>query len=160
MPNTLYTSSKSSSTFMNSPFNCSGVMYICASFIKVLELFEEVYKVLGIKDYWFRLSLPNFKRNPEKYTGNPKEWEYASNEIKKAMKEWGKKFVEGEGEAAFYGPKIDIQIKNTQGKEETIATSQVDIVIPKRLGMTYVDDKGEKKTPIVIHRAIVGTMER
>src|SRR3989344_1752978 len=129
-------------------------------FIKVLELFEEVYKVLGIKDYWFRLSLPNFKRNPEKYTGNPKEWEYASNEIKKAMKEWGKKFVEGEGEAAFYGPKIDIQIKNTQGKEETIATSQVDIVIPKRLGMTYVDDKGEKKTPIVIHRAIVGTMER
>lgn len=129
-------------------------------FIKVLELFEEVYRVFGIRDYWFRLSLPDFKKNPEKYTGDPKEWAHASDEIKKAMKEWGKKFVEGEGEAAFYGPKIDVQIKNANGKEETIATSQIDIVVPGRLGLSYIDEKGEKKTPIVIHRAIIGTAER
>ncbi|MEK6898097.1 MAG: threonine--tRNA ligase, partial [Nanoarchaeota archaeon] len=93
-------------------------------FLKVLKMFEEVYKVMGIKNYWFRLSLPDFKKNPDKYTGNEKDWEYASNEIKKAMKDYGKKFVEGKGEAAFYGPKIDVQIKNTLGKEETIATIQ------------------------------------
>ncbi len=131
-----------------------------SEFLKVLELFEEVYKDLEIKDFWFRLSLPDFKKNPDKYTGDPKKWEHATEEIRKAMKEWGKKFVEVENEAAFYGPKIDIQAKNSQGKEETIATSQIDIVIPERLGMTYVDDKGEKKTPIVIHRAIIGTCER
>lgn len=129
-------------------------------FLKVLEMFEEVYKVMGIKEYYFRLSLPDFKNNPEKFTGDPKEWEFASEEIRKAMKEWGKKFIEEKGEAAFYGPKIDVQIKNANGKEETIATSQVDIVIPKRLGLTYVDEKSEKKNPIVIHRAILGSYER
>ncbi len=131
-----------------------------SEFLKVLEMFDEVYKVMGIKDYSFRLSLPDFKGNPEKYTGDPKEWEHASEEIRKAMKEWGRKFTEEKGEAAFYGPKIDVQIKNANGKEETIATSQVDIVIPKRLNMTYIDEKGEKKMPIVIHRAILGSYER
>ncbi len=129
-------------------------------FLKVIEMFDKVYKTMGIKDYWFRLSLPDFKANPEKYTGDPKEWEHASNEIKKAMKESGKKFVEGVGEAAFYGPKIDIQIKNTLGKEESIATSQVDIVVPKRLGVEYVDKDGKKKNPIIIHRSIIGSYER
>lgn len=129
-------------------------------FINVLKLIEEAYKIIGLKDYWFRLSLPDFAKNPDKYSGNPKEWESTSNEIRKAMKEWGKKFVEGEGEAAFYGPKIDIQIKNSQGKEETISTIQVDIVVPKRLNITYVDEKGEKKNPIIIHRAPLGSYER
>ncbi|MEK6849963.1 MAG: threonine--tRNA ligase [Nanoarchaeota archaeon] len=129
-------------------------------FLKVLEMFEEVYKVMGIKEYYFRLSLPDFKNNPEKFTGDPKEWEFASEEIRKAMKEWGKKFIEEKGEAAFYGPKIDVQIKNANGKEETIATSQVDIVIPKRIGLTYVDEKSDKKNPIIIHRAILGSYER
>ncbi|MEK6928317.1 MAG: threonine--tRNA ligase [Nanoarchaeota archaeon] len=129
-------------------------------FIKVLKMFDEVYQVMGIQDYYFRLSLPDFKKNPEKFTGDPKEWEFASEEIRKAMKEWGKNFTEENGEAAFYGPKIDVQIKNANGKEETIATSQVDIVVPKRLEITYIDEKGEKKTPIVIHRAILGSYER
>ena len=129
-------------------------------FLRVLKMFEEVYKVMGIKDYHFRLSLPDFKGKSEKYIGDPKEWDYASNEIRKAMKEFGKKFVEEKGEAAFYGPKIDVQMKNAQGKEETIATSQVDIVVPKRLGLVYTDEKGERKTPIVIHRAILGSYER
>ncbi len=129
-------------------------------FLKVIKLFEEVYSTMAIEKYWFRLSLPDFKKNPDKYTGNQKEWEHASEEIRKAMKESGKKFVEETGEAAFYGPKIDVQIKNANGKEETIATSQVDIVIPKRLNITYTDDKGEEKNPVIIHRAILGSYER
>lgn len=129
-------------------------------FIKVLELFKEVYKIMGIKGYWFRLSLPDFKKHPDKFTGNAKEWEFARDEIRKAMKDFGQKFVEEEGEAAFYGPKIDVQIKNTLGKEETIATSQVDIVVPKRLGLFYKEKDGKDGTVIVIHRAILGSYER
>ncbi len=129
-------------------------------FGKVLRMFDEVFKVLGIKDTWFRLSLPDFAKNPDKYTGDIKIWKEASESIKKAMKEAKKKYVEGPGEAAFYGPKIDVQIKNSQGKEETLATVQVDIVVPQRLDLHYVDEKGEKKHPIVIHRAILGSYER
>ncbi len=129
-------------------------------FIKVLQMFREVYKVMGIKGYWFRLSLPDFKKHPEKFVGDAKEWEFAWDEIKKAMKEFGQKFVEEKGEAAFYGPKIDVQIKNTLGKEETIATSQVDIVIPKRIGLVYKEKDGKESTIIVIHRAVLGSYER
>lgn len=129
-------------------------------FIRVLKLFEEVYKVMKIKGYWFRLSLPDFKKNPDKFTGDPKAWKHASQEIRKAMKEHGRKFVEETGEATFYGPKIDIQIKNVLGKEETIATSQVDIVVPQRMGLTYTDKSDKKKQVIVIHRAILGSYER
>ena len=129
-------------------------------FLKVLKLFEEIYKVMGIKGYWFRLSLPDFKENPDKYTGDPKEWEHACEEIRKAMKEFGGKVVEGVGEAAFYGPKIDVQIKNSQGKEESIATSQIDIVVPKRLDLVFVDDKDKKQNVIIIHRAILGSFDR
>jgi len=129
-------------------------------FLKVLRMIESEYKTIGLKDYWFRLSLPDFRKNPEKYIGDEKEWKFATNEIKKAMNEWGEDFVEETGEAAFYGPKIDIQTKNSQGKEETLSTIQVDIVVPKRLNLTYVDSKGQKKTPIVIHRAPLGSAER
>lgn len=130
-------------------------------FIRVLKLFKEVYRVMGIKGYWFRLSLPDFKKNPDKFTGDPNEWEHACEEIRKAMKEFGEKFVEGEGEASFYGPKIDIQIKNSQGKEESIATSQVDIVVPKRLGLSYTGENNEKANNlIVIHHAFLGSYER
>ncbi len=129
-------------------------------FLKVLKMFDEVYKKLEIKNYWFRLSLPDFKGNPDKYTGNPEEWEHASEEIRKAMKESGKKFIEAKGEAAFYGPKIDIQTKNVHGKEETIATSQIDIVVPRRMDWHYTDEKGNKQYPIIIHRAILGSFDR
>lgn len=130
-------------------------------FFNVLKLFKEVYNIFGLKGYWFRLSLPDFKKNPEKYIGDNKErWEIASESIRKAMKEFGAKFIEEKGEAAFYGPKIDVQIKNANGKEETIATSQVDIVVPERLGLTYTDRDDKKKNVIVIHRAILGSYER
>ena len=126
-------------------------------FVKVINMFDEALGALKIKDFWFRLSLPDFKNNPEKYTGDPKIWDNASESIKKAMKETKKKYTEGSGEAAFYGPKIDVQIKNSQGKEETLATSQVDIVVPQRMELNYINEKGEKKIPIVIHRAILGS---
>lgn len=129
-------------------------------FVKVMDMFDEVYKVMGIRDYWFRLSLPDFKDNPEKYTGDEKAWEHASKEIEDAMKSCGKKVVKEKGDAAFYGPKIDVQIKNSLGKEETIATSQVDIVVPKRMDLVYADNKGNKQNPIIIHRAILGSYER
>ncbi|MEK6934074.1 MAG: threonine--tRNA ligase [Nanoarchaeota archaeon] len=129
-------------------------------FVKVINMFDEALGALKIKDFWFRLSLPDFKNNPEKYTGDPKIWDNASESIKKAMKETKKKYTEGSGEAAFYGPKIDVQIKNSQGKEETLATSQVDIVVPQRMELNYINEKGEKKIPIVIHRAILGSYER
>ena len=129
-------------------------------FVKVLHLFKEVYQVMGIKGYWFRLSLPDFKNNPDKYTGDPKEWEHACEEIRKAMKEFGANVVEGVGEAAFYGPKIDVQIKNSNGKEETIATSQIDIVVTKRLDISYVKDDNSKGHVIIIHHAILGSYER
>lgn len=129
-------------------------------FRKVLELFDATYRVMGLKGYWFRLSLPDFAANPDKFTGDPKAWEHACEEIRAAMKEHGAPFGEEKGEAAFYGPKIDVQIKNTLGKEETIATSQVDIVVPQRMGLTFVDQQDRKQHVVVIHRAILGSYER
>lgn len=127
-------------------------------FIKVLELFKAVYDTMGVEDYWYRLSLPDFKK--DKYGGEQQVWEDAGNAIREAMREFGAEFVEAEGEAAFYGPKIDVQTRNVLGKEDTIATSQVDILVPQRMGLTYVDENSEKQHPIIIHRAILGSYER
>lgn len=127
-------------------------------FIKVLELFKTVYDVMDIKDYWFRLSLPDFAK--DKYAGDKAVWEQAGESIRQAMREFGAKFVEAEGEAAFYGPKIDIQTRNVSGKEDTIATSQVDILVPQRMDLTYVNEESSKANPLIIHRAILGSYER
>lgn len=129
-------------------------------FLNVLKLFKEVYNIMGIKDYWFRLSLPDFEKSPEKFAGDVKVWEKASSVIREAMKEFGAKYVEDIGEAAFYGPKIDVQIKSVIGKEDTIATVQVDILVPQRLGLVYDDEHGRQAVPLVIHRAILGSFER
>lgn len=127
-------------------------------FIKVLELFKTVYDIMGIEDYWYRLSLPDFAK--DKYGGDKEVWQKAGDSIRAAMREFGADFVEEEGEAAFYGPKIDVQTRNVLGKEDTIATSQVDILVPHRMNLTYVDDHSEKQMPIIIHRAILGSYER
>ncbi len=131
-------------------------------FNKVLDLFFEVFnEIKVIKDYWFRLSLPDFSgKNKEKYGGDLKLWKWASRLIKDICKKRKLELVEGIGEAAFYGPKLDIQINNIYGKEETLATIQVDILVPKRMGLIYIDRKGKEKNPIVIHRAILGSYER
>jgi threonyl-tRNA synthetase len=129
-----------------------------AEFIKVLELFSETYKVMGVEDYWYRLSLPDFSK--DKFDGDRELWQSAGESIREAMKEFGVDFVEAEGEAAFYGPKIDVQTKNVTGKEDTIATSQIDILVPSRMNLTYINETGEKANPIIIHRAILGSYER
>ncbi len=129
-----------------------------AEFIKVLELFKHVYDAFGIDDYWYRLSLPDFKK--DKYGGEEANWRESGDIIREAMQELGVKFVEAEGEAAFYGPKIDVQTRNVTGKEDTIATSQIDLLVPSRMNLTYVDAEGQKQHPLVIHRAILGSLER
>ena len=127
-------------------------------FKKVLELFREVYDTFEIEDYWYRLSLPDFAK--DKYEGDKQVWVDSGNLIREAMDELGVKYVEAEGEAAFYGPKIDVQTRNVLGKEDSIATSQIDVLIPERMDLTYVDSSGDKKRPIIIHRAILGSIER
>jgi threonyl-tRNA synthetase len=129
-----------------------------AEFMQVLQLFKEVYDQVGITDYWYRLSLPDFDK--DKYEGDRTEWERASQFIREALNDFGAEYVEAKGEAAFYGPKLDVQIKNVLGKEDTIATSQVDILVPKRMELTYIDADGKEQYPIIIHRAILGSYER
>lgn len=127
-------------------------------FIKVLSLFKDVYDTLQIDDYWFRLSLPDFEK--DKFEGDKQSWQDAGDTIREALTEFGAEFIEAEGEAAFYGPKVDIQTRNVLGKEDTIATSQIDLLIPNRMSLSYVDAKDENQTPLVIHRAILGSLER
>lgn len=127
-------------------------------FSKVLELFEEVYAETGVKDYWFRLSLPDFSK--EKYAGNREKWEWAGNIIRQCLQKTKADFVEELDEAAFYGPKVDVQIRNVLGKEDSIATVQLDIVVPERMNLTYVDAEGNKQHPLVIHKSIMGAFER
>jgi threonyl-tRNA synthetase len=131
-----------------------------AEFLDVLALFKEVYEEVGITDYWFRLSLPDFENKSVKYGGDRAKWDAASTAIREALVEFGTPFVEAEGEAAFYGPKLDVQIRNVTGKEDSIATSQVDILVPERMNLVYVDEHGQEQHPIIIHRAILGSYER
>lgn len=127
-------------------------------FIKVLELFKEVYETFGITDYWYRLSLPDFSK--DKFEGDPKEWQAAGEAIREALTTFGADYVEAEGEAAFYGPKVDIQTRNVLGKEDSIATSQIDLLVPGRMNLSYVDANDTEHRPLVIHRAILGSFER
>ena len=130
-------------------------------FIKVLELLDDVYKDFNIINYWFRLSLPDYN-NKEKYGDieNKKMWEYSAGVAREAMKEHGAKFEEIGGEAAFYGPKIDVQTKNVLGKEDTIATIQIDFYMPERFNLAFTNKKGEEERPVIIHRAIMGSFDR
>ncbi len=135
---------------------------LAAEFSLVLDLLFEVYdEIKVIKNYWFRLSLPDFSgKNRNKYGGDLKLWQWASRVIKKVCEERKINLIKGFGEAAFYGPKLDMQIKNIFGKEETIATIQIDILVPKRMGLNYVDAANKIRNPIIIHRAILGSYER
>jgi len=127
----------------------------------VFNLFKEVYKEFNISDYWFRLSLPDFS-DKEKF-GDIKDketWNKGIVALRSALKKARVDFVEAIGEAAFYGPKIDIQLKNVYGKDDTIVTIQVDFYMPSRFDLTYIDKDGKEKRPVVIHRAILGSFER
>ena len=125
----------------------------------VVNLILDVYKDFNIKDYAFRLSLRD-KNNTEKYFDDDEMWEKAESELRKVLTELGIDFYEAEGEAAFYGPKLDVQIKSAIGHDVTLSTCQLDFLLPERFDLTYVDENGKKARPVVIHRAILGTFDR
>ncbi|TQR19831.1 threonine--tRNA ligase [Psychrobacillus vulpis] len=132
---------------------------IKTEFQKVVELIISVYKDFDLKDYSFRLSYRD-PQDTEKYFDDDAMWEKAQNMLKEAMDELGLDYFEAEGEAAFYGPKLDVQVKTAIGKEETLSTVQLDFLLPERFDLTYVGEDGKPHRPVVIHRGVVSTMER
>ncbi|MDK8622567.1 threonine--tRNA ligase [Staphylococcus epidermidis] len=128
-------------------------------FKRVVNMIQDVYKDFGFEDYRFRLSY----RDPEdkhKYFDDDEMWEKAESMLKEASDELGLTYEEAIGEAAFYGPKIDVQVKTAMGKEETLSTAQLDFLLPERFDLTYIGQDGEQHRPVVIHRGVVSTMER
>lgn len=128
-------------------------------FKKVVNLILDVYKDFGIKDYKFRLSLRD-PEDKEKYFDDDKMWNEAENKLREVLNELGVTYFEAIGEAAFYGPKLDVEVKPAVGPEVTLSTCQLDFLLPRRFELSYVDNKGEKQVPVVIHRAIFGTFDR
>ncbi|MGK8912936.1 threonine--tRNA ligase [Staphylococcus epidermidis] len=128
-------------------------------FKRVVNMIQDVYKDFGFEDYRFRLSY----REPEdkhKYFDDDEMWEKAESMLKEASDELGLTYEEAIGEAAFYGPKLDVQVKTAMGKEETLSTAQLDFLLPERFDLTYIGQDGEQHRPVVIHRGVVSTMER
>jgi threonyl-tRNA synthetase len=128
-------------------------------FSNVMRLVEAVYKDLGITQYRYRLSLRD-KADTEKYVDNDAMWEHGEQELRDAMNALGLPFVEAKGEAAFYGPKLDIQLADVMGHEETYSTVQLDFHLPNQFELKYIAPDGKEHRPVMIHRAIVSTMER
>lgn len=128
-------------------------------FTKVMKLVEETYRDLGITEYRYRLSLRD-KENKEKYVDNDEMWALGERVLREAMDSLELPYIEAPGEAAFYGPKLDIQLADVMGHEETYSTIQVDFHLPNQFGLTYVAADGKEHRPVMIHRAIVSTMER
>ncbi len=126
-------------------------------FIGVFEYTEYLLRVFGIKDYYLRLGLRSPK---EKYLGNDKIWKKAEEEIVKAIKKKNLSYIKSQGDAAFYGPKLDILIKDALEREWQCGTIQVDFMLPERFSLSYIDKGGKEKTPVLIHRAPLGSLER
>ncbi|OIK12961.1 threonyl-tRNA synthetase [Bacillus sp. OV322] len=128
-------------------------------FKRVVNLVLEVYKDFDIKDYSFRLSYRD-PEDTEKYFNDDAMWEKAQSMLKEAMDDLGLEYFEAEGEAAFYGPKLDVQVRTALGKDETLSTVQLDFLLPERFDLSYVGEDGKPHRPVVIHRGVVSTMER
>ena len=128
-------------------------------FKKVVSLILDVYKDFGLKNYKFRLSLRD-KEDKEKYFDDDEMWNTAENKLREVLNEYGCTYTEAIGEAAFYGPKLDVEVKPAVGPEVTLSTCQLDFLLPRRFNLTYIDKDGTRKTPVVIHRAIFGTFDR
>ena len=126
---------------------------------KVVKLILDVYKDFGFKDYAFRLSLRD-KNDKHKYFDDDEMWEKAESELREILTELGLDFYEAEGEAAFYGPKLDVQLKSAIGHDVTVSTCQLDFLLPERFELEYIGEDGKAHRPVVIHRAILGTLDR
>ena len=130
-----------------------------SEFKGVLDLIMDVYNDFGFKNYKCRLSLRD-PEDKEKYFQDDDMWDNAEESLRKVLNDIGIDYVEAKGEAAFYGPKLDILIKPAVGNEVALSTIQLDFLLPRRFELYYIDEKGEKKTPVVIHRAILGSIDR
>ncbi|MCK5608473.1 threonine--tRNA ligase [Candidatus Pacearchaeota archaeon] len=129
-------------------------------FLAVTKLYLDYFKIFGVEKFVMRLSLHNPEKLGKKYVDEPELWKKGETMVRKVMKKSGVDFVEVEDEAAFYGPKIDIEVWSAIGREFTLATNQVDFAVPKRMGLTYIDEKGKEQVPLCIHRAPLSTHER
>ena len=130
-----------------------------SEFKGVLDLIMDVYKDFGFKDYKCRLSLRD-PEDKEKYFQDDDIWNKAEDDLRKVLNDIGIDYVEAKGEAAFYGPKLDILIKPAIGNEVALSTIQLDFLLPRKFELYYIDEQGEKKTPVVIHRAVLGSIDR
>ena len=128
-------------------------------FKRVVELIEKVYEDFNITDYYFRLSYRD-PEDKEKYVDNDEMWETAQAMLKETMDDMELPYVEAVGEAAFYGPKLDVQVKTALGHDETLSTVQLDFHLPEKFDLTYIGEDGKEHRPVVIHRGVVSTMER
>ncbi len=126
---------------------------------KVVKLILDVYKDFGFEDYAFRLSLRD-KNDKHKYFDDDEMWEKAESELREILTELGLDFYEAEGEAAFYGPKLDVQLKSAIGHDVTVSTCQLDFLLPERFELEYIGEDGKAHRPVVIHRAILGSLDR
>jgi len=131
-----------------------------SEFLNVCNMYLYYFKIFNIKKYSMRLSLHSKEGLGEKYVNDPKLWITTENWVREVLNDGGFDFIEVEGEAAFYGPKIDVQVWSAIGKEFTLATNQVDFAVPRKFDLTYKDENGDEKTPLCIHRAPLGTHER
>ncbi len=131
-------------------------------FLSVMRMHEELYAILGLRDYHLRFSTwdPDDPKGKNKYVNNPEAWASTQEKVYAAMVDSGIPFVEGKGEAAFYGPKIDVQFKTVTGREETVSTNQLDFAVPPRLGLVYRGADNGEHHPYCIHRAPASTHER
>ena len=127
-------------------------------FKRVVDLILDVYKDFNIKDYKFRLSLR--VKEKEKYFDNDEMWDKAEDMLRGVLKDLNIDFYEAEDEAAFYGPKLDVQIKSAIGHDVTLSTCQLDFLLPEKFDLTYINEEGKKERPVVLHRAILGTIDR
>lgn len=128
-------------------------------FRAVLDMHTYYYKKFRLSDYWMRLSLGD-PANKEKYVDDPEAWAYSERVIREVLDDMGLRYDEAKGEAAFYGPKVDFQIKNVIGREETASTNQLDFAMPARFELSYIGEDGKEHRPYIIHRAPLGTHER
>jgi threonyl-tRNA synthetase len=128
-------------------------------FIRVVRLIQEVYEVMGFEQYSYRLSLRDPK-DKTKFVDNETMWQQSEAALRQALDELGVDYYEGVGDAAFYGPKLDVQVANVLGKDETISTVQLDFTLPERFDLEYIGEDGQPHRPVMIHRGVLSTMER
>jgi threonyl-tRNA synthetase len=127
---------------------------------EIMDMLDQFYKDVGFDKYKFVLALSDTENNPEKYAGDPEKWKTAEDTLRKVLKDRKVDFEEVPGDAAFYGPKIDILAVNVFGKEDAVSTVQLDFNLPEKFDITYIDSNGEQQEPFVIHRALLGSFER